>query len=628
MEENSGGKRMAAGAGLSRGKKVGLVVIAAVFALLVGSYLGLCAYVANSGTVLPNVSAAGVALGGLTRAQAETRLSDEISARYSDQTVAFLYSDGVGSDQKIVISGRDVTIDASAVADTAVRYGRTGGFFGGGSALLSALFSGYQIDAPLKFRENADANGDISALAKTVEEPVLESKAEVTGTAIVIHKGQPGYKLDTDALKERILQTFENGGAGGDAFTVAPVTILPAEIDFDALYNQVYTVPKNAEVDHTSYQIIPHVTGVSFDVNAAREQYDHTGWGSRCEIVLILEEPETTTQKLDALLFANVLGTATSKVGGTANRKSNVTLAASSCNGRVLFPGEVFSYNTATGPRTTEAGYLPAPAYIKGQSVDEIGGGICQVSSTIYYASLNSNLKIVERYNHTYAVGYVPDGMDATVYYGSLDFRFENSTQYPIKVVTSVYKVSGTTYLKVNLLGTKSDETYVKMTNEVLSTTPWETIYRIDSSMPAGSPKEDVTPYTGKKVNAYRNVYAADGTLISRTLESVSNYKKRDQVYLLNPADAPALGLDPVTGKPVSAPATITPSPETTPVPGVTPGPEVTPVPEVTPPPETTPAVTPETQAVPEASPTSEVNPTAEATSVPQILPTPVPRGT
>ena len=144
-------------------------------------------------------------------------------------------------------------------------------------------------------------------------------------------------------------------------------------------------------------------------------------------------------------------------MSGSSARKHNVKLSAQACNGVILMPGEVFSYNNTTGSRSASKGYLAAPVYSGDASVDEVGGGICQTSSTIYYAVLHTNLKIVERRAHRFNTGYVPEGMDATVYYGQTDFRFENSTDYPIKIVTSSYDQGGKRKLNVKIYGTNVD---------------------------------------------------------------------------------------------------------------------------------------------------------------------------
>ena len=263
-----------------------------------------------------------------------------------------------------------------------------------------------------------------------------------------------------------------------------------------AVHNQVYAQVQNASLDKETFEVTPSVTGLDFQVPDAEAALEGAAWGSDVPVPLTVTEPTVSTESLKSLLFRDVLGEASSNVSGSSNRKSNVKLSASVCDGIILLPGEVFSYNNTTGSRTSDKGYLPAPSYVGGKSTDEVGGGICQTSSTIYYAALNANLKIVERHNHMFAVGYVPDGMDATVWYGASDFRFENDTEYPIKIVT-VYENSR---LTVQIYGTKTDDLYVKMTNKELSSTSWSTEYKVDPSLPAGSTRTEQTPYRGRVV--------------------------------------------------------------------------------------------------------------------------------
>ena len=170
--------------------------------------------------------------------------------------------------------------------------------------------------------------------------------------------------------------------------------------------------------------------------------------------------------------------------------------------------------------------------------MDEIGGGICQTSSTLYLACLRSNLEITERYAHRYVPAYITAGMDATVSWGGPDYKFTNNSLYPIKIVT-IYENN---YLTVRILGTNVDGTSVKMTNEHLSTTPYETVYEDDPTLAPGTEKVKTTPYTGYKYRTYRNVYDANGKLISSAYEATSDYKSRNKVILRGPAVEPADG--------------------------------------------------------------------------------------
>ena len=211
------------------------------------------------------------------------------------------------------------------------------------------------------------------------------------------------------------------------------------------------------------------------------------------------------------MLFADVLGEYTTNYSfSDPNRANNVELAADKINGLVLMPGEEFSYNDVVEERTEAAGFKPAGAYSGGAVVSEVGGGICQVSSTVYCAALYANLRITARDCHHFLVGYVPAGLDATVSWGGPEFKFVNNREYPIKIVV---KHSPDMKLTVEILGTDVDGSYVEMT--------YGSYQCYDETYP------DVA--VGVAANTYRNVYAADGSLISQTKEAYSYYYYHDE---------------------------------------------------------------------------------------------------
>jgi hypothetical protein len=189
----------------------------------------------------------------------------------------------------------------------------------------------------------------------------------------------------------------------------------------------------------------------------------------------------------------------------------------------------VFSYNDVVGQRTTEKGYGKAPAYVNGATLQEVGGGICQVSSTIYYCTLLADLEIVERYPHTYAAPYLPLGMDATVSWNGPNFRFKNSAEYPIRI--EAWRDGSE--LHVQLIGTKTDDTYIEMTYELLETIPVSIEYREDASLAPGETKTAERGTNGSRVRTYRTKYAADGTVISKKLEANSRYSGHKREILV-----------------------------------------------------------------------------------------------
>lgn len=624
MEDNRQGKRVAQEGGMSPAAKRGLIVIAAVLAALCAAYLGLCAWAGAVDTTLPRTTAAGVDVGGLTRTQAEDKLESALMGRFQSRSVSITVT---GAPNVYTVTGDAVAADVASAAAAAWDL-RQNSFLVQGWNYLYALLHGHEVEVPVQFTPEGEQQVD--NLLQNIESElgglVQETTWEVDGADLVFHMGTPGRAIDMGDVKTAILERFASGETTPIQLTT--VTVDPAPVDMEQVHREVYAEVKDASLDPQTFEITPSTTGLDFDVDAALSSLGIAAWGADVRVPLTVTQPSVSTESLKELLFRDVLGEATSKVSGSANRKSNVALAASTYNDRILLPGEVFSYNDSTGSRTAAKGYLMAPVYKGGKSVDEVGGGICQPSSTLYYATLLANLKIVERHNHSFAVGYVPDGNDATVYYGSLDFRFENNTQYPIKLVANSYKKDGVTYLTVTIYGTKTDDLHVELTHKRYNDLPATTVYEIDPSLPAGSTRVEDTPYTGRTVETYRNIYNSNGELVSSTLESISKYKKRDKLIMVSPYDAAQYGLT-AEGfvQPTPSP---TPVPEPTPTPD-TPLPEPSAVPEVTPPPAVSepPAATepvPPSESIP-VEETPAVQPTPEIQPAPEVLPTPAPTG-
>jgi len=145
-------------------------------------------------------------------------------------------------------------------------------------------------------------------------------------------------------------------------------------------------------------------------------------------------QPEHTREYLESLLFRDLLGTETTFVHGSADRVTNVRLSSEAISGLILDPGEEFSFNEVVGIRNREKGYRPGGAFVGGETVLTIGGGICQTSSTLYSAIMDTEILITERTQHRSRVPYLPRGRDATVFWNALDFRFVNNTDLPMRI--------------------------------------------------------------------------------------------------------------------------------------------------------------------------------------------------
>ena len=531
-----------------RGSKRPWMIAVIIAAVLVAAYLALCAYAGSLDTFYPNRHINGIDVGGLTVSEAQSALETRLPA----QTIILVNEE---RQLQTTLTVAELGYTAESFAGDAQFWmdaERDTPFLRRGWAYLATLSGHWPGGAHWPDMDEAVLTKTVARLTEVLTEPPADTSGELDGQTLRITKAHDGYAPESLRPLLSDIASYSQSG-----YTI-PVTLetLPAQdLTAQQLHDRLHGEMKNASYDAASGSIEPEQFGADFDVAAAQTALDGAVPGETVSVPAVIEEPEVTASDLKMLLFRDVLGEARTHVSGSAGRIGNVKLSAKLINGIVLNSGDTFSYNDSVGKRTEARGFKPAPAYVKGETVDEVGGGICQTSSTLYLACLLSNMEITERYAHRYVPAYIDWGMDATVSWGGPDYKFTNNTLYPVKIVTEYSKG----YLTIKLLGTNIDGIRVKMTNEVLSKTPWETVYQEDSTMTPGSPDVvKVTPYTGYKVKTYQTIYDKNGSVIDSHFEAASDYKVRNKVVLQAPAAAPG-----------SAPADLpadTPAPSDTPV--------------------------------------------------------------
>lgn len=530
-----------------RGSKRPWMIAVVIAAVLVAAYLALCAYAGSLDTFYPNRHINGIDVGGLTVSEAQSALETRLPA----QTIILVNEE---RQLQTTLTVAELGYTAESFAGDAQFWmdaERDTPFLRRGWAYLATLSGHWPGGAHWPDMDEAVLTKTVARLTEVLTEPPADTSGELDGQTLRITKAHDGYAPESLRPLLSDIASYSQSG-----YTI-PVTLetLPAQdLTAQQLHDRLHGEMKNASYDAASGSIVPEQFGADFDVAAAQTALDGAAPGETVSVPAVIEEPEVTASDLKMLLFQDVLGEARTHVSGSAGRIGNVKLSAKLINGIVLNSGDTFSYNDSVGKRTEARGFKPAPAYVKGETVDEVGGGICQTSSTLYLACLLSNMEITERYAHRYVPAYIDWGMDATVSWGGPDYKFTNNTLYPVKIVTEYSKG----YLTIKLLGTNIDGIRVKMTNEVLSKTPWETVYQEDSTMAPGSPDVvKVTPYTGYKVKTYQTIYDKNGSVIDSHFEAASDYKVRNKVVLQAPAAAPG-----------SAPADLpadTPAPSDTP---------------------------------------------------------------
>ena len=563
-----------------KGRK-GAVLAGVAAAVVLCGYLGLCAWAGGRDAILPHVSISGLDVSGMTQDQAADALKNALAEESGDPITLNISCEGWSGQ----LSAADLAVDQKATVQAAMQAGEGPVLLRGGQYLAHLLGAGSQVELALQDQQPA-----LTALLEDMERQVGDvtmAHWQVSGQTLELTKGVTGLAADEDQAVQLLHQALDQGfaqkfGQGEQNVTVdvdLPVTQTPPqEPDFDTVHQDVYTEPKDAALDGTTHEIVAESVGLDFDPAQLKAAYDQAGEGETVSIPLTVTQPKETKASLSAKLFRDLLGKGTTKVGGSAARKNNVALSAKACNGVILLPGEVFSYNGTTGSRSADKGYQAAPVYVGGASTDEVGGGICQTSSTIYYAVLHTTLEVVERRSHMYNTGYVPAGMDATVYYGSTDFRFKNNTNYPVKIVTESYDQGGSRYLTVKIYGTNETGTYAVPKSTTYDQVTPTTQYKADSSIPRGTTQVDrkQNPYTGVKAKTVRYVYNKDGSLKEEQTMGASTYKMRPKTLDYNPADGdptpwvngvppqpattPSTGENTTPSTPAEAPATETPA--------------------------------------------------------------------
>lgn len=245
------------------------------------------------------------------------------------------------------------------------------------------------------------------------------------------------------------------------------------------------------------------------------------------DVLIAVDKIDAKVKKSTLELIKNRVATY-STVFNTSdvNRSENLAVAARAVNGTLLMPGEKFSLNKALGPRIIENGYKEAPVIIGNKLVPDIGGGVCQVATTLYNAVLRADIKIDERYHHTFPVGYVPAGQDATISGDVLDLKFENSSQYPLYIEAYI---SGN-HFTVNLYGyTKDPSKRIEIYSEVVEKYEPKITYIDDPTLPEGEEVVDTAQHTGYKVNTYRLIYE-NNVLVKKEFLYTDVYKPVDGI--------------------------------------------------------------------------------------------------
>ena len=537
------------GSTLAKNRKIIMISICAVAAvLLISTIVGIWFFLGNpndDGLILNNVMVSGINLGGMTKKQAEDALLQATSNTYTKNDMVVELPDAT-----IHLSPADTgaELDIKEVVKAAYEYGRTGSRAEREAIREASLTTTHHISLLNYLNLNLDyIKGELdaygaafnstyvpSSVSFDIGVPILDAgnpnfREDAPCQVMTLTIGMPGRYIDIDALYNQILDAYSFHKFHVTA-QMSSEEKLPDPLDIEALYAAYRVEPTDAYLDVVTTKVVPEIYGYDFDLEQAKLLMEQAKYGDTVEIPFRFLLPEVHGVGLSDLLFRDVLGAFKTEHTNNPNRNTNLTLACAKINGLVLDPGETFDFNTVVGERTSAAGYKSADAYSNGETVKTLGGGICQVSSTLYYCTLLADLEIVTRSPHSYVSSYMPMGTDATVSWGGPDFAFKNSTNYPIRIEAKVEDG----FVHVQLVGTDEKDYYIEMEYEIIGSEAPEIIYQdVDEDNPDGYEDGDtiVSAYKGYTVKTYKVKYDKEtGELIAREYDRTSRYKKRDKV--------------------------------------------------------------------------------------------------
>ncbi len=507
-----------------------LVIVLLVAALAAGGWV-YGSKLQKGNTIYPNVYVAGVNVGGMNWQEALDAVDQAVTATYAAETLEVHLPDRTLAFDP---TQTNMALDAEEAVDKAMAFGREGNPFR--AALDYARSRSGRCDIDLQTSMNLDTDyirNLIDETAKAVARDAQSSAVDYDqGQGLLtIRVGTPAQRLDADGLYEAVCQAYATGSfeAMTWGYEETPIDAL----NLDAYYESLCSEPQDAYYDAETHTIVEAQPGFGFDLEEGRQKLAAAAAGSEVTLQLSDIEPALTKEQLTGQMFGTKLESRSSVYVNNANRTENLRLACEFINGTIINQGEVFSFNDAVGQRTSERGFKPATIYADGgASVEDTGGGVCQVASTIYYTTLYMNLEQVMREPHMYQVTYVPAGMDATVYWDSgLDYKFKNTLSNPIKIQANIEGGK----VNITFWGVKENDNYVEMTSKVLSTFSEPDKEVVDETKPVGYRERTQTAYTGAKVEAYQKVFDSSGNLLEeRTI--YSTYKSRPNIYTVGPA--------------------------------------------------------------------------------------------
>lgn len=490
---------------------IGIVIITIIIISVIFALINI-----NNEKIFNNVSIMGIDVSNLTQEEAKKAVNDVVDSKLNEDLV--LKKD----DYETSINANQInaTFDVEAAVNKAYNIGRDGNILTNNYGIIFTTLFGKNIDCNLNY-SNESLDKKIDDVSSKLPGALVDNSYYIDGEELIIVKGKEGLQIQKNTLKDQIINSIKNVNSNYNIITIPTENVKPDSIDLNEIKNEIYKEPQNAYITENPTTVHADVEGVDFKITMEEAEKLLSENNDECVIPLKITKPDKTLEDLGKEAFPNKLATYSTRYDpSNKNRSNNVEISTKKIDGTILMPGETFSYNQTVGERTISEGYKEAGAYAGGKVVQDVGGGICQTSSTLYNVALLANLEIVDRTNHQFLTSYVSAGRDATVTWGGIDFKFKNTRSYPIKIEAKAKNG----VCSMTIYGIKEDKEYeVTIQSVIKSYIPYTTKYENDASLEKGEEVVEQAGYTGCTSEAYK-ILKLNGEVVSKTLLSKDTY--------------------------------------------------------------------------------------------------------
>jgi vancomycin resistance protein YoaR len=543
-------------------------------------------FAGSPGTLADGTRVAGIDLGGLRPADAK-RLLERRSAKLADVPVTFA---GGGKRFRLTPRQLGVQVDWAAAVANAERHGGGFGVVRGYRRLGLQLFPS-DLLPPVRAYEPG-VSYELALLARAIDTRHREARLVRRGLHITIAAGSTGRVLDRKAARDVIVtalasfsrtpvalpvqtdpptvtvETLAGAQRLATQVVAAPVSVvagptririprwrlakileLPvggrtrlslggpaADAYFERLAKHLDHPPRDAGFAvnaNGTVRVVPAVAGLALDLprSAANVLAAAERPANRVARLVLAEAPANrSTAEAQAMGITGTVASYETFYGGDPNRIHNVQLVAHLADGKLIAPGATFSFNGATGERSAAKGFLEAPVIINGELQTGLGGGVCQVSTTVFNAAYEAGLPITARTNHALYISHYPLGRDATVNYPDVDLKFVNDTGHWLQLRTFV----GSSSLTVGLYGTPVHRRVETATAPLRVVAPPPVQKTVDATLKPGTVAVDDYGVPAQATSVERKVYSADGNLLSDQTW-YSSYRAEPKVIRVGP---------------------------------------------------------------------------------------------